>query len=296
MKRILFTLLLPVFCGAAGFYLRRQQLLTGFESTGLAVAGNGPALLLIALSLVTAAVCLLLCLRCKRKPQSYSEAFASTGNAFYLFFVLLAAVLLLAAGALGLWELVLEAQGGASLSWLQILLWCMCLVSAVCVLTVALGNFRYTGRRSTGRRGTGSQRQFSLALLALPYTGCLWLITAYQQVSADPVILSYIYQILAIICVLLATYFIASFSFQRPRPRLCLLFSLLGIYLSIVTLADGHDWPTRLLLLAGILYLSHTALMLMTNIILTPPQEKPAQKSDHERIMELLDQMEEQSQ
>ncbi|MCD7927709.1 MAG: hypothetical protein LUF80_02440 [Oscillospiraceae bacterium] len=291
MKRILFTLLLPVVCGAAGFCLRRQQLLTGFESTGLAVPGNGYALLLIALSLVTAAVCLLLCLRCKRTPQSYSEAFASTGNAFYLFFVLLAAVLLLAAAVLGLRELMLEAQGGASVSWLQILLWCMCLVSAVCVLTVALGNFRYSGRRSTGR-----QRQYSLALLALPYTGCLWLIAAYQQVSADPVVLSYIYQILAIICVLLATYFIASFSFQRPRPRLCLMFSLLGIYLSIVTLADGHDWPTRLLLLASILYLSHTALMLMTNILLPPPQEQPAGQSDHEETMEFLDQMEEQSQ
>lgn len=276
MKKILFTLLLPVACGAGGFYLRRQQLLTGFESTGLAVPGNLYAWLLIALSLLVAAACLLLCLRRGRTPQSYSEAFSSTGNAFYLFFVALAALLLLAAGAAGLWAF--RSQGG---TWPGLLQWCLCLVSAVCVLVAALNNFRYRGRRRTGGKG-----EYSLALLALPYTACLWLVTAYQEVFAEPVTLRYIYRILAIICTLLAVYFIAGFAFQRPRPRLCLLFSLMGIYLSIVSLADGGNWPTRLLLLASVLYLSHTALILMTNILLPPPEEPPRPPAGPEDALE----------
>lgn len=267
MKRILFTLLLPVVCGAGGFCLRRQQLLTGFESTGLAVPGNLYAWLLIALSLVTAAACLLLCRQCRHVPQSYNEAFSSTGNAFYLFFVALAALLLLASGAVGLWSFV--TQGG---TWLELLQWCLCLASAVCVITVALGNFRYRGRRAEA----GGRRENSLALLVLPYTVCLWLVTAYQEVSADPVKLNYVYRILAIICILLATYYIAGFSFQRAAPKRCLTFSLLGVYLSIVALADAGSWSTRLLLLASVLYLSHTALVLMINVVLNG-SERPSE-------------------
>lgn len=288
MKRILFTLLLPVFCGAAGFCLRRQQLLTGFEPTGLAIPGNLPGMLLIALSLLVTAACLLLSSRCKYTPKSYNEAFSSPGNAFYLFFVALAALLLLGSAALGLRELWTQVQAGTTLNWLQLLLWCMCVVSAICVLSAAGSNFRYNGRRSNN-----SQRRYSLALLALPYTACLWLVTSYQQFSADPVILSYVYQMLAMIATLLAVYFIASFSFQRPRPRLCLLFSLLGIYLSIVTLADSHDWPARLLFLASVLYLSHTALMLMSNTLAPPPappqqSEAPQELSEQALLFDLL--------
>ena len=49
------------------------------------------------------------------------------------------------------------------------------------------------------------------------YLCCVWLIAAYQNRAADPVIQDYIYELLAVICVLLSVYYLSSFAFETPK-------------------------------------------------------------------------------
>ncbi len=106
---------------------------------------------------------------------------------------------------------------------------------------------------------------------------CMWLVVAYQARAADPVILDYVYELFAIIASLLGLYFTAGFSFERPKVRRASFFSLLGVYFSIVTLADSHDLASMLLYGFAILYLILTsALTLLCNVspLGTPPNRK----------------------
>jgi len=104
-----------------------------------------------------------------------------------------------------------------------------------------------------------------LILLVPGYTFCLWLVSAYQQYAAEPVIRVYVYELLAIICALLALYFAAAFSFAKANVRWCCLFSLLSVYFCIVSLADPHDRGSLLLLLFSILYQFAAAMVLLKN-------------------------------
>ncbi len=266
MKRISITLLLSIFCGAVGFYFRHRQLLTGYEATGLAIPNNLWSLLLIAFSLLVLAACLLLIFQCVQTPGTYAEAFAARGHGIYLVFSWLSAFLLIISTAIRVSTLLISHTSYAWIEWIRCVL---CIIAAFCFIAVSTGNFFRTGLGSSG------ERSYSLALLAFPYMCCLWLITAFQSTSSNPVISKYIYYILSIICILVATYCVASFSFKRPKPKLCLLFSLMGIYLSIVTLADSHTWSERLLLLASILYLAQSAMILMIRTRAPEEPEEP---------------------
>ena len=136
----------------------------------------------------------------------------------------------------------------------RVLLALMSLVSAACLFVVGKNNYRMEGRG-----------KYSAALLLPSYTCCLWLISAYQARSADPVILDYVYQLFAVIAAVLGTYFTAGFAFERAKVFRASFFSLLGIYFCLVTLADRHDVSMLLLFVAFALYLLATAVLLQYN-------------------------------
>jgi hypothetical protein len=263
MLQVILLPLLAVFGGIGGFFLRRWELTAAFEpDTGLAVLWTAPTVALIALSVVLAAAFFLLCRGDKYPLTAYRDAFAAPGNWAYLVVGAGASALLLVSG---LWGLKEQLTGGAP-KVLSLLLDALCLASFVCLLWIIPGNFR------------ARQRQYSLALLLPAYTCCVWLVNAYQQRAADPVVLDYVYQLLAIICALLGLYFAAGFSFGRGRVWLCGGFTLLGVYFGIVTLADEHTLSDRLLLLGLVLYQMASAAALLRNAFLTGPapgQEEP---------------------
>lgn len=235
MPNVILPLALALVGGVGGFFLRRWELATIFEESGLAVLWSAPSLILIALSVVLALVFVLLCRKTKHAPADYSEAFGAQNNWPCLVLMALSAAAMLFAGLLGL-----RYNGYCGI--LCKLMNLMCLLSFVCILVSAWSNFR------------GKSLRFSLTLLAPGYTLCLWLVSAYQQRAADPVILDYVYELLAIICTLIGLYFSAGFSFGRPKIGRCAVFSLLGIYFSMVTLADAHSTADRLLFLFCFLY------------------------------------------
>lgn len=238
MYRVFLPPLLAVVGGVGGFFLRRWELSTAFDSNGLALAGAPATVLLLLLSALAALALALLCRGSKAELKSHCDAFSAQGNWPWLIIAAVSAVCLVAAAVLGLRQ-TLSVEGVFSLHGL---LWLMEVVSFACIIQVILSNFR------------AKPESYSMLLLIPAYTCCLWLVSAYQQQAADPVILDYVYEMFAIICALLGFYFTAGFSFGRGRIWPCAFFSLLSIYFSLVTLADGHSTAVRLLFLFVILY------------------------------------------
>jgi hypothetical protein len=240
--------------GAVGCALRAWGLRTAFEpETGLPIPGMPATWALILLSIAMAAVLLVLVRGCRNcpLPGGYDQAFSAKGSTAYMTCMVLSAFALLAAAA----GMLLDFVQRENTSMLRLILAVLCVVSAVCVLSTGRNNYRGEGRG-----------KYNFTLLMPAYTFCVWLIAAYQVRAGDPVQLDYIYEILAIIAALLGLYFTAGFSFERLKAARSALFSLLGVYFSIVTLADRHDLPSTLLYCFAILMLLTSALTLLRNV------------------------------
>ena len=238
-------ILLPVSAvvlGAGGLALRRWELATAFEETGLVTPGMPSTLALGALSIVAAVLFLALALLLRPVEGKRTEEATLKGDTLALSSTVLGAFLLLGSAALGCLELgaqfreaaALAAQGKGGNPVLVVLLpfalTLLCLGSGVSLLSV--GKDAYRG---------GGVRRFSGTVLLSAYTCCIWLISAYQGRASDPVVQDYLYELMAIICALLAFYYVAGSAFEHPRPGKTMFFSLCAVYFCLVTLADEHS-------------------------------------------------------
>ena len=255
--------------GIVGLFLRRWELATAFEAdTGLVTPNMPSTWALILWSAVLAVVFILLC-RGKHRPFAggYDAAFAAKGNTVYVTAMVLSAFLLLASAVLnymGIPAAYQEAVAAARAGNAQgtplfnvlprAILGLLSAISFFCVLSTGKNNYRGEGKG-----------KFSFPLLAPAYMGCIWLIAAYQVRAGDPVRQDYIYELFAIIASLLGLYFTAGFSFERAKVFRSALFSLLGVYFSLVTLADGHELYVVLLYGFCILNLTANVTALLAN-------------------------------
>ena len=267
--------------GIVGLLLRRWELATAFEAdTGLVTPNMPSTWALIIWSAVLAVVFILLC-RGKHRPFAggYDAAFAAKGNTVYVTAMVLAAFLLLASAVLnymGIPAAYAEAVAAARAGNAQgtplfnvlprAILGALAAVSFFCVLSTGRNNYRGEGKG-----------KFSFPLLAPAYMGCIWLISAYQVRAGDPVRQDYIYELFAIIASLLGLYFTAGFSFERAKVFRSSLFSLLGVYFSLVTLADGHE--LYVVLLYGFCILSLTANV--TALLANDARPEPRARRSH---------------
>lgn len=256
-----------ILSGAAGFALRLWGLSSAFETEGdlplVPIPGAPATWALIVFSVLIAAALFLLCRgRHRTFPGGYDGAFAAKGNTLYITAVVLAALLLLLSGVLqllGLPEAYQTALGTEGINPVtatvpKVLLAVMTVGSFFCVLLVGKNNYRGEGRGKN-----------SLPLLIPAYTACVWLLAAYQTREGDPVRLNYIYELLAIVAILLGLYFTSGFSFEKGKTTPALFFSLLGVYFSIVTLADSRALSHTLLFGFAILYLTAGSAALLSN-------------------------------
>ncbi len=267
MFHVILPILLALVGGAGGFLLRRRELATIFDSNGLPTLWSTPTLLLIALSVAVAVVLILLVRKRAHMPTDYTEGFSAQNNWLYLMVMAFAACALLMAGILGLRSRVMFGSGQILSSLTDLL----CLLSFFCVLSAALDNFR------------GSTPRFNLLLLAPGYTFCFWLVCSYQKQAADPVVLDFVYQLLAIICSLIGMYFSAGYSFGRPKFRRCVVFSLLGIFFTLVTLAEPHSLTDRLMFLFALLYqLANVTVLLYRTYRFIPPTKSVEKNTTQE--------------
>lgn len=288
MRKELVCPTLAVVLGGVGFGLRRWELATAFEPSGLVTPGMPATIALAVLSAAAAVLFLLLSLgKHGDFPGGYGQAFAAGGNALYMGGMVLSAFLLLGAAGLKLASLpalfreavykAAEGQGGNPVlsMLLPVILAALSAVTAMCVLSA--GQKCYRGL---------PMEKYSFRVLTPAYLLCLWLIDAYQSCAADPVLQDYIYELLAIICALLAVYYMASFSFEKPKTARTICFSLLAVYFGLTTLADGHDWPTMALYGFAIIYLlTNVTVLLYQDGRPCPPIPSPeagAETEEHE--------------
>jgi hypothetical protein len=288
MKKDAALPLLTLAAGMVGFLLRRVQWATGFEpDTGLAIPHAPAALALAVLSVAVAAVLLLLCRGGHRAFDGYDDAFLAP-HPVPRTLTYAAALLLILAGAWRAQALLLTDWPAASLDaanarllgqgtagawkallsglWLPAVCVVFCVASATALLLIARNNDRSEGRG----RGFG-------ALLIPAFGSCLWLILAYRDCSDDPVLAAYAYQLLAIIFITLALYQLTTFSFTGAgHPAATLVFSLLAVYFSLVTLADGHGVTVSLLFLAAVLFFTAQTFALLHNDARLPWPLRPA--------------------
>lgn len=254
-------LILALLGGAAGFALRKWQLAAGFEpETHLPIPGAPSAMLLALLAALAAAGILALCWPNKQRLDTASALSKARDNTVYLTAVVLAAFLLLVSGG---FELLNFSAGGVQDSAGENRI----TMVASAVLPPLRILFCVAGLPSALLWGKalyrGGETKEKLSLLALCLLFCLWLITAYQTRAADPVIMDYVYEVLAIVCSLLGLYFIAGYSFQVGKPRRTVFFCLMGAFFSLVTLADAHSYAEMARYGFAVLFLpAHAALIL----------------------------------
>lgn len=272
MRKEILLPALAVGGGAAGFFLRRWELNTAFEAdTGLHIPGAPASVVLICILVALAVAFALLSLdRRRAAPGGYTGAFGAVGNTVWAV-VMTAGALLLLCGAvldlLGLPEVYAEAVIDAQVTHTnpffailaRLLLGALALLSFPAVLLTV----------KRGYRG-GDEERYSGALLFPAYTCCVWLIEAYQLRASDPVVLDYIYELLAIMAAMLALYFIAGFSFGKGKSVPASVFSALAVALSLTTMADDHPIYVRLLYGFVILYLTAHLAALHHNLHLRP--------------------------
>ena len=108
--------------------------------------------------------------------------------------------------------------------------------------------------------------RFNGYLLLPAYTWCLWLVLTYQAQAGNPVIQAYVYQILAVICSLLAFYFTAGFSFEKGKPFPTLCTGLLAVFFSGIALADFSSRMNCFLFSFSIVYFTAHSAALLRNL------------------------------
>lgn len=74
----------------------------------------------------------------------------------------------------------------------------------------------------------------------------------FRRWSVDPIILDYCFSMLALICFMLASYYVGTYCFDRGSRRLMVVFSMLGVYFGGIALASG-GWQTVLTYLGSML-------------------------------------------
>jgi len=268
MKKNLLPPVIALLGGGVGLALRRWQLAAGFEAeTGLPLSG-APANLALPIWSVLVALALVLLCRGRRMSPQWETALDAQGKPIFLTACVLAGFLLLGS-AVGEW-LVLAEQGLTGNTWgsrmLPPLRMVLCVLGCLCTVFWT---------RDLSRRAEEARQSVSILELCLLF--CIWLISDFRTRAIDPITQNYLYEVLAIVCALLALYYLAGYSFQTGKPRRTAVACMLGVYFSLVTLADGHS-------LADICRYGFIILFLTAHaaLLLTSPEEPAEEKTEAE--------------
>ena len=224
--------------GAAGFYLRRTELMNVFDMhTGLPDRGAGVTMGLIALSALFLLLALVFCIRAVDRhasPPGFENAFGTDPLTYPFAFALVGLVWL---GATVKHFIDLNRSGSLLPSEIYFLV--LSALAAVSVAFFAIEMYQDPRRKMI----------FALSIIPSLFM-CFWLILIYKQNAANPVLLSYCYQCLAVITSALAFYFTSGFVYGKPAPGKTIFFYLAAVYFGFVTLADGHNLTISLIFVA----------------------------------------------
>jgi len=232
--------------GAVGFYIRRLELQTVFDSAGLPERGAVLTYALIALAVVFFVFSLIFSIIVAARHSAlkgFENAFGTDSLAYPFSFGLIGLIWLAVT-----FMYFLENRAGGHLTLLTIYFSIFSALSAISASFFAVEMFNDPSRKSV----------FALSVIPTLFL-CFWLVLVYRDNASNPILLSYGYQILAIIASALAFYFTSGFVYGKPAPGKTVFFYLMAIFFCFITIADGHNIMIRAIfgsiLLMNLLYL-----------------------------------------
>ena len=227
---------LAVAGGAAAFGLRRWQLVSAYDPETQLFRSGAPATSMLVGLAVLLALAFLLSVRKKGDgPDDFLPAFRCPSSLF-MAGMAASAFLFLGAGVLT----VLEGMA-------QLAQWRLSPSSTMLTEPISLllcGVLCFPAGAGTLMAGRGCYRgdcpaSCSLLVLFPPIVALIWLFASHLAHGTDPVLLRYGFSLAAVACLLLGLYYAASFFHCRPHPGRTAFFSLLGIALGLLSLADA---------------------------------------------------------
>lgn len=231
MRKDVFLPILALAGGCAGFALRYWQLATALDEQALLFRSGAPATLALVALLAVLAAAFLVLIRGGTSPADYAQAFYCPTSG-YMTLMAAGGFLMFAAAGLGFLEALSQFrlwQAGIVLTPpLMLMLTAVMAVSAgLAALLLGKGNYR------------ACLSATHPLLAALPaYTLLPWIVALYQTHSRQPETMFFVFILLGVICADLGFYFAACFAFGRPKPKACLVTSLMAVVLLMTALAD----------------------------------------------------------
>lgn len=108
----------------------------------------------------------------------------------------------------------------------------------------------------TVRPGLPDSASRSAALVPVLF-GCVWLVCCYKNNAEDPVVWSYLVELLAVAATVMAWYELAAYHYSRAKPAAALFFVQAAAFMNLTTLADSRP------ALMTAMFVMQAALMLM---------------------------------
>ena len=225
MKKIL-----PVFslvAAAACLVLRKIQLAGSFDAEGLPIAGSKTSIILYGLCALAIAVIALICLREKKTASPTDDGKSSIRGI----------AVIVSALALVFSYMPPDLSGGAKLIVPALAF------AAACAIAIE-GVFHMQGQSGSLLGGC-----------VLPVYLAVVLITDYRSWSYDPIVSHFCFEILFLVCAMLASFHLAAFRIAQGKRRVTAFFAAAAIVFAGPVLVDG-DFHMLLRVLALCLYLA----------------------------------------
>ncbi|NLV50761.1 MAG: hypothetical protein GXY20_08740 [Clostridiales bacterium] len=227
LKKALALTAVTILAGAAGAFIRVKELATVFDDQGLAQRFAPVTTALIVLCAAFGVFLFIVCfsgLRGMTCANGYENAFRARSPAVVIISFILAAGM--CAGAYMCYRSEVPVLSHA-------------IAVGVLALFAGVSGIAYLCLSIEARRGKGSQT--ALCSLVIVVFTCYYLIISYKKKAADPVLLDYVYDFLALCSSAMASYYVAGFAFRRGAPRRTVFAGLLSVFFCIVALPGKTD-------------------------------------------------------
>ena len=238
----------------AGFYLRLSERLNVFDPvTGLPQYNAATTIWLIMLSsiFVVAIIVYAIITSLRNKAmEGFENAFGTDPLAYPIIFTLVGI-----AWIVGTYMYFAELNSAGALTSIDIYFIIFSAITAISVTFFAIEMYQDSRRKAP----------YLLSVVPTLFM-CFWLILMYRQNASNPILLSYVYQCIAIVACALSFYFTAGFLYGKPAPGKSIAAYYTAIYFCAVTLADDHPISIKVIFCALIVANLVHSTMLLKNL------------------------------
>jgi len=230
--------LLTILAGLIGYNLRLSERLNVLDTvTGLPYRNSPTTTWLIVLSVAFVLCIIIFAIRVSAKHKAlpgFENAFGTDPTAYPIIFISIGLL-----WVVGTYLYFSDLSSSYNITAIDIYFLAFSVISAVSITFFAIEMYQ-DSRRNT---------RYALCVLPTVFM-CFWLIFVYRQNASNPILLSYIYQCIAIIASTLSFYFTSGFLYGKPAPARAIAAYYTAIYFCIVTLADDHHFGIKLIFIA----------------------------------------------